>query len=95
VSTLGVGGLLIAKLNLERRLLLAILIILSLAAALLLSWTRLPAVLVTAQVLLALAPAIIGIYASRLLHDAVPSAIRACVSSGTGTLTWVPFLPFP
>jgi hypothetical protein len=56
VSTLGVGGLLIAKLNLERRLLLAILIILSLAAALLLSWTRLPAVLVTAQVLLALAP---------------------------------------
>jgi hypothetical protein len=47
VSTLGVGGLLIAKLNLERRLLLAILIILSLAAALLLSWTRLPAVLVT------------------------------------------------
>jgi MFS family permease len=94
VSTLGVGGLLIAKLNLERRLLLAILIILSFAAALLLSWSRSLAVLVTAQVLLAFALAIIGIHASRLLHDAVPSAIRAGVSSGAGTLTWVLFLPF-
>jgi hypothetical protein len=47
-----------------------------------------------AQVLLALALAIIGIHASRLLHDAVPSAIRAGVSSGGGTLTWVLFLPF-
>ena len=94
VSTLGVGGLLIAKLNLERRLLLAILIMLSLATALSLSWTRSLAVLVTAQVLLALALAIIGIHASRLLHDAVPSAIRAGVSSGAGTLTWVLFLPF-
>jgi MFS family permease len=68
--------------------------ILSLAAALLLSWTRSLAVLVTAQVLLALALAIIAIHASRLLNDAVPSAIRAGVSSGAGTLTWVLFLPF-
>ena len=94
VSTLGVGGLLIGKLNLERRLLLAILIILSLVGALLLSWTRSLAVLMVAQVVLALALAIIGIHASRLLHDAVPSAIRAGVSSGGGTLTWVLFLPF-
>ena len=94
VSTLGVGGLLIGKLNLQRRLLLAILIILSLVGALLLAWTRSLAVIVTAQVLLALALAIIGIHASRLLHDAVPSAIRAGVSSGAGTLTWVLFLPF-
>jgi hypothetical protein len=28
------------------------------------------------------------------LHDAVPSSIRAGVSSGAGTLTWVLFLPF-
>jgi MFS family permease len=94
VSTLGVGGLLIGKLNLERRLLLALLIILSLATALLLTWTRSLAVVVMAQVMLALALAIIGIHASRLLHDAVPSAIRAGVSSGAGTLTWVLFLPF-
>jgi MFS family permease len=94
VSTLGVGGLLIGKLNLERRLLLAILIILSLVGALLLWWSRSLAVLVAAQVVLALALAIIGIHASRLLHDAVPSAIRAGVSSGAGTLTWMLFLPF-
>ena len=94
VSTLGVGGLLIGKLNLQRRMLLAILIILSLAGALLLAWTRSLPVIITAQVLLALALAIIGIHASRLLHDAVPSAIRAGVSSGAGTLTWVLFLPF-
>ena len=94
VSTLGVGGLLIGKLNLQRRMLLAILIILSLAAALLLAWTRSLPVIITAQVLLALALAIIGIHASRLLHDTVPSAIRAGVSSGAGTLTWVLFLPF-
>ncbi|HZA18994.1 MAG TPA: MFS transporter [Pseudonocardiaceae bacterium] len=94
VSTLGIGGLLIGKLNLERRLLLAILIILSLVGALLLSWTRSLAVIITAQVVLALALAIIGIHASRLLHDAVPSAIRAGVSSGGGTLTWVLFVPF-
>ena len=94
VSTLGVGGLLIGKLNLQRRMLLATLIILSLAGALLLAWTRSLPVIITAQVLLALALAIIGIHASRLLHDTVPSAIRAGVSSGAGTLTWMLFLPF-
>ena len=94
VSTLGVGGLLIGKLRLERWLLLAVLIILSLAAALLLTWTSSLPVLVIAQVVLGLVLAIIGIHASRLLHDAVPSSIRAGVSSGAGTMTWVLFLPF-
>jgi MFS family permease len=94
VSTFGVAGLLIGKLNLERRLLVAVLIILSLAAALLLTWTSSLAVLVAAQVVLGLGLAIIGIHSGRLLHDAVPSAIRAGVSSGAGTLTSVLFLPF-
>jgi MFS family permease len=94
VSTLGVGGLLAAKLHLERRLMLAVLIILALATALLLTWTRSLAVVVTAQVVLALVLAIVGIHASRLLHDAVPSSIRAGVSSGAGTITWVLFVPF-
>ncbi len=47
-----------------------------------------------AQVVLGLVLAIVGIHASRLLHDAVPSSIRAGVSSGAGTLTWMLFLPF-
>ena len=54
----------------------------------------LPADGVAAQVVLALVLALLGIHASRLLHDAVPSSIRAGVSSGAGTLTWVMFLPF-
>ena len=94
VSTLGIGGLLIGKLHLERRLMVAVLIILSLATALVLTWTRSLPMVVAAQVVLALVLAIMGIHASRLLHDAVPSSIRAGVSSGAGTLTWVLFLPF-
>jgi Putative zinc-finger len=94
VSTLGIGGLLAGKLHVERQLMLAVLIILTLATALLLTWTRSLAVLVTAQVVLALVLAIVGIHASRLLHDAVPSSIRAGVSSGSGTITWVLFVPF-
>ena len=94
VSTFGIAGLLIGKLNLERRLLVAVLIIFSLVAALLLAWTRSLAVLVAAQVVLGLALAIIAIHAGRLLHDAVPSSIRAGVSSGAGTLTSILFLPF-
>src|SRR5215216_2868148 len=94
VSTIGVGGLLVGKLHLERRLMLAVLIILSFATALLLTWTRSLAILVTAQVVLALVLVIMGIHASKLLHDAVPSSVRAGVSSGAGTMTWVLFLPF-
>jgi MFS family permease len=86
--------LLTSKLRLNRWPMLAVLIILSLGTALLLTWTRSLAVLVAAQVVLALVLAIMGIHASRLLHDAVPSSIRAGVSSGAGTLTWVLFLPF-
>jgi MFS family permease len=94
VSTLGVGGLLIGKLHLERRLMLAVLIIVAFVGALVLTWTSSLPLVVAAQVLLALMLAIIGIHASRLLHDAVPSTIRAGVSSGAGTLTWMLFLPF-
>jgi MFS family permease len=94
VSTLGVAGLLIGKLNLERRLMLALFMTVSLVTALLLTWTRSLPLLMAAQVVLALVLAIIGIHASRLLHDAVPSSVRAGVSSGGGTLTWLLFLPF-
>ena len=94
VSTLGIGGLLISKLRLERRLMLTVLIILSLTSALLLAWTRSLVIVVAAQVVLGLILAILGIHASQLLHDAVPSSIRAGVSSGAGTMTWLLFLPF-
>jgi hypothetical protein len=47
-----------------------------------------------AQTVLALLLAIIGIHAGRLLHDTVSSNIRAGVSSGAGTFSWMLFLPF-
>jgi hypothetical protein len=48
---------------------------------------------VIAQAAVQLALAVASIHAGRLLHDAVPSPIRAGVSSGAGTLSWVLFLP--
>jgi MFS family permease len=94
VSTLGLGGLIVGKLHLDRRWMLAVVVVLPMAAALVLTWTRSLSVVIAAQVVLALLLAIIGIHAGKLLHDAVPSAIRAGVSSGAGTLSWMLFLPF-
>jgi MFS family permease len=94
VSTIGLGGLIVGKLNLDRRWMVAIVVALPLAAALVLTWTRSLVVVIAAQIVLALLLAIIGIHAGKLLHDAVPSAIRAGVSSGAGTLSWMLFLPF-
>jgi MFS transporter/putative zinc finger protein len=94
VSTLGVGGYLTSKLDLDRRALVIVLAVVGPAAALALSQTRSLAAVIGAQALLALSLAIIGIHAGRLLHDGVPSTFRAGVSSGVGTLSWMLFLPF-
>jgi len=94
VSTLGVGGYLIGKLNLDRRAVLSLLALAAPAAALALTQTRALAAVIAAQVVLALVLAVISIRAGKLLHDGVPSNLRAGVSSGVGTLSWVLFLPF-
>ena len=94
VSTLGVGGLVTSRLHLERRFIVGLVVVVPLGAALLLVWSQSLTVVIAAQVVVALALAIIGIHSSRLLHDAVPSAIRAGVSSGAGTMSWMLFLPF-
>ena len=64
------------------------------ATALVLSLTRSLAAVIAAQAALALLLAIISIHAGKLLHDGVPSNIRAGISSGVGTLSWLLFLPF-
>jgi hypothetical protein len=51
-------------------------------------------VALAAQAVLAWLLAIISIRAGKLLHDGVPSNLRAGVSSGVGTLSWMLFLPF-
>ena len=94
VSTLGIGGYLASKLDLDRRAAVIVLAALAPAASLALSQTGSLVAVIAAQTALALLLAIIAIHAGRLLHDGVPSAIRAGVSSGVGTVSWMLFLPF-
>ena len=37
---------------------------------------------------------VIGIFLTRLLHDAVTSDVRSGVASGVGAATWAIFIPF-
>lgn len=94
VSTLGIGGYLTSKLNLERRVTVTLLAFAAPAAAFALTQTRSLAAVIAAQTVLALLLVIISIRAGKLLHDGVPSNVRAGVSSGVGTLSWLLFLPF-
>ncbi len=94
VATLGVGGYLTSKLRLQRRGAVLLLAGLLAATPILLATSNSVIAVVAAQTALQLLVAIIGIHAGLLLHDAVPSTIRAGVSSGVGTLSWMLFLPF-
>jgi hypothetical protein len=94
VSTIGIGGYLAGKLDLERRSVVIALAVVVPAAAFSLSQTGSLAAVIAAQAALALTLAVIGIRAGRLLHDGVPSNVRAGVSSAVGTFSWVLFLPF-
>jgi MFS family permease len=94
VATLGAGGYLAARMHLDRRATALGVAALLAAAPILLVTSRAVVVIAAAQTLLQLMLAITGIRAGRLLHDAVPSHIRAGVSSGAGTFSWVLFLPF-
>jgi hypothetical protein len=94
VSTLGIGGYLAGKLDLDRRAAVIVLGGGATAASLVLSQAGSLAAVIAAQTALALLLAIVAIHAGRLLHDGVPSAVRAGVSSGVGTFSWLLFLPF-
>jgi predicted MFS family arabinose efflux permease len=94
VATLGLGGYLISKLHLERTRSVLLLAVVLIATPFLLATSQLISAVILAQTALQLVLTIVGIHAGLLLHDAVPSAIRAGVSSGVGTLSWVLFLPF-
>jgi hypothetical protein len=94
VATLGLGGYLASKLRLGRTGPVLTLSVLLAATPVLLATSGSVVAVIVAQTALALLLAIIGIHAGLLLHDAVPSTIRAGVSSGVGTLSWVLFVPF-
>jgi predicted MFS family arabinose efflux permease len=94
VATLGLGGYLTSKLRLERSRSVLVLAVVLIATPFLLATSDVVLAVILAQTALQLVLTIVGIHAGLLVHDAVPSGIRAGVSSGVGTLSWVLFLPF-
>jgi hypothetical protein len=93
VSTIGVGAWLAGRIHLERRGPAAILAAVLAGAALLPETSHSLTVVIAAHLLIALAAATIGVRAGYLLHEAVPAAVRAGVSSGASTLAWLVFVP--
>lgn len=93
MATLGLGGLLAGRIALHRAGPLGVVTVIAIAAAVALTVTSLP-VAIAAQVVLALVFLIASIRATQLLHDSVPSSIRAGVASGVGALGWMVFVPF-
>ena len=93
-GALGIGGLLAGRLHLECRGTLATLGGVLVAASLAMSTSRHLAVIVPSQVALVLVLMVLSVHLTGLLHEAIPSTIRAGVASGVSTLTWLVFLPF-
>jgi MFS family permease len=94
VATLGAGGYLAARLHLGRPSTALAVAAVLVGTPVVLATSHAVVAVAAAQAVLQLTLAVTGIYAGRLLHDAVPSHIRAGVSSGAGTLSWMLFLPF-
>lgn len=93
-GALGIGGLLVARLHLECRVTLGGLGAVMVAASVAMSTSRHLGVIVASQVALVLVLMVVSVHLTGLLHAAIPSEIRAGVSSGVSTLTWLAFLPF-
>lgn len=93
VAALGFGGLIAGRFHLGRPGTAWVVAALMVLAGVGLSSSRHIVVVAVARVLLALLVVAAGIHVSRLLHDAVPSAVRAGVASGVSTLSWLVFLP--
>jgi MFS family permease len=94
MSAMGFGGLLGGRLSLTRtanRLSVATAMV---ASSVVLTTSHSTVSVIAAQVVLALLVVAISTALTRELHDVVPSSVRAGVSSGVGTMTWVAFVPF-
>jgi MFS family permease len=94
VSTLGIGGLLAGKLRMTETTTVLVTVAVMISSSVVLNTASSLVAVIAAQVVLALLIGIAGIHAGAALHDAVPSAIRAGVASGAGTISWIGFLPF-
>jgi predicted MFS family arabinose efflux permease len=94
LSALGLGGLLAGRFRLDQPAPLAVAVGLMGASSLVLTVSHHIVIVTAAQVVLALLLVIASIHATRLLHDAIPSTVRAAVASGVGALSWLAVLPF-
>jgi predicted MFS family arabinose efflux permease len=93
VATVGAGAWLASRLPLDRLAGAGTVGGILVVAAVLPNVSRALPVVIAAQILVALAVAVIGVRAGYLLHDAVSASIRGGVSSGASTLSWLAFLP--
>ncbi|MGH9186014.1 MAG: MFS transporter, partial [Acidimicrobiales bacterium] len=94
MAGLGLGGTLGGRLRFSDPATLATVVAVMLGCSIALVTSHHTGVVIGSQVILALLVVAVSIYLTKLLHDAVPSTIRAGVASGVGTLTWMAFLPF-
>lgn len=90
----GFGGLLASKARLDKRVILGVTVVLLIGASLVLALVKDLAAVIAAQVVIAGLVAVISIICTKLLHDQVPSQVRAGVASGVGAFTWMTFVPF-
>ena len=93
-SALGLGGVLGGQAWVTRRWGVRLIAASIVACGVALALSDSAVLVVGVQVLLTLLVVAVSIPVTRRLHDAVPSAIRAGVASGVGTLTWLTFIPF-
>jgi MFS family permease len=94
MATFGLGGMLAGRLPLDRTATLAGVAGVAAGASVVLTTTRDLLTVTVAMVVLVLLLVMLGIHVTRMLHDAVPSAVRTGVASGVSALTWLSFLPF-
>lgn len=90
----GLAGVLADRVRLDRPATATTVAATMTAASLTLTLSANLTTVIAAQVILALLVVTASIHLSKLLHDAVPSTIRAGVTSGVSTFTWITFLPF-
>ena len=94
MSTFGLGGMLAGRLRFDQWTTVAPVSVVVVFASLVLTTSRSIIVVTLAQIVLVLLMMAASIHITRLMHDAVPSAIRAGVASGVGAVSWIVFLPF-
>lgn len=94
VSALGIGGLLAGRIHLDRPGTVRVVVAVMVLASVVLNVSNSVTTVIAAQIVPALLLVTASIHVSALLHDAVPSSIRAGVASGVSTISWIGFLPF-